>query len=157
MMMNLTLVAVAGSDPALRDALLCESLPTDDLTEDGRLFFVGRSGVGEVVGFCGLEACGGDVLLRSLVVVPAFRGQGHGHVLAAMTISRAPAHGDVYLATTSATPLFTTLGFEPINRNDLPPAVLATRQLSGLCPASATVMKLARFRSEQQKSHDPIT
>ncbi|SOC39558.1 hypothetical protein SAMN05892877_10675 [Rhizobium subbaraonis] len=29
-------------------------------------------------------------------------------------------------------------------RGDVPPAVLATRQLSGICPASATIMKPSR-------------
>jgi len=155
-MTNVTLTRLSGSDPALRDALLCESLPTDDLTEDGRAFFAGLNDAGDIVGFCGFETCGSDVLLRSLVVLPAFRGQGHGKALAAMAVSHTPPHADVYLATTSAAPFFTTLGFEPINRDDLPLAVLATRQLSGLCPASATVMKLARCGSEQRRSHDRI-
>jgi N-acetylglutamate synthase-like GNAT family acetyltransferase len=61
-----------------------------------------------------------------------------------MTIARTPNGSAVYLATTNAARFFEHLGFTAIGRDQVPQAILSTRQLSGLCPASATIMKLTR-------------
>ncbi|MCE6077460.1 GNAT family N-acetyltransferase [Agrobacterium vitis] len=143
-MTDLVLEPIAASDPRFRNALMSASLPTDDLDEDGRSFFVLHDGAGDPLGYSGLENCGTDLLLRSMVVVPERRGQGLGRVLAGLTIAKADCGADIYLATTTAAPFFRTVGFETVNRADLPSAILSTRQLSGLCPASATIMKLTR-------------
>ena len=143
-MTDLILSPIPACDPHFRTALRSALLPTDDLDEDGRSFFVLRNGVGEALAYSGLEACGIDLLLRSMVVIPERRGQGMGRVLAELTIAKADRGADVYLATTAAAPFFRTVGFETVSRADLPSAVLSTRQLSGLCPASATIMKLTR-------------
>ncbi|PZU79095.1 MAG: GNAT family N-acetyltransferase [Rhizobium sp.] len=143
-MTDLVLGPIAASDPRFRNTLMSASLPTDDLDEDGRSFFVLHDGTGEALGYSGLENCGADLLLRSMVVVPERRGQGLGRILAKLTVAKAGRGADVYLATTTAAPFFRTVGFETVSRADLPSAVLSTRQLSGLCPASATIMKLTR-------------
>ncbi|MBN9053640.1 MAG: GNAT family N-acetyltransferase, partial [Rhizobiales bacterium] len=54
------------------------------------------------------------------------------------------AGSDVFLATTNASSFFARLGFIQVQRENLPAAVLATRQLSSLCPSSATIMKFIR-------------
>lgn len=143
-MTRLSLQAIDGNDAGLRAALLTAGLPTDDLGEGGRVFFRLFGGDNSTIGFSGLETCADDVLLRSMLILPDFRGRGHGRALTDLTVSAAPTHGDIYLATTTAASFFERLGFEAIRREDAPPAILATRQLSGLCPASATIMKRNR-------------
>jgi len=133
-----------GSGDDIRTALVDAGLPADDLDEVGRVYFECRTSEGELIGFSGLEECGRDFLLRSLVVLPEFRSQGLGRELAAATIARTPPDAGVYLATTSAAPFFESMGFIRVERDETPSAILSTRQLSGLCPASATIMRLNR-------------
>lgn len=142
--MSIELVAVSGSDAEFKDALVRAGLPTADLEDEGRSFFRAVTSNGDTVGYSGLEACGNDVLLRSLVVLERYRGRGFGQTLAEAIIEKAGRDIGVFLATTSAAPLFERLGFASVDRRDVPAAVLSTRQLSGICPASATIMKLNR-------------
>ena len=128
----------------LRSALLAAGLPLDDLDEGGRVYFEYWDPEGHLMGFSGLEQCGKDFLLRSMVVLPEFRSRGFGRELAAATIARVPSAADIYLATTTAAAFFERLGFEVVTRNNVPEAILSTRQLSGICPASATIMNLNR-------------
>lgn len=67
--MSIELVTVSGSDAEFKDALVRAGLPTADLEDEGRSFFRAVTSNGDTVGYCGLEACGDDVLLRSLVVL----------------------------------------------------------------------------------------
>lgn len=135
---------VPGSDPELKLALSASGLPTEDLEDIGRSFFRAVSSDGGTVGYAGIEACGDDVLLRSMVILPEHRGKALGKSLTREALKLVNVSSTVFLATTSAVPFFESLGFAVIERGDVPPAVLATRQLSGICPASATIMKLNR-------------
>ncbi|NTE35208.1 arsenic resistance N-acetyltransferase ArsN2 [Agrobacterium tumefaciens] len=144
-MLNLvTLEQVSGTDAGLRDALAAAHLPTDDIGEAGRTFFKARADGTEVIGFSGSEQCGSDFLLRSVVVLSGHRGRGFGKSIVEQTIRFLDRNGDVYLATTTAASFFSTIGFSEVLRDIVPPAVLATRQLSSICPSSATIMKLNR-------------
>lgn len=143
-MSDIRLEPVWGSDPELKLALSASGLPTEDLEDAGRSFFRAVSSDGGTVGFTGIEACGDAVLLRSMVILPAHRGKALGKSLTRETLKVVNVSSAVFLATTSAAPFFESLGFAVIERADVPPAVLATRQLSGICPASATIMKLNR-------------
>lgn len=144
-MLNLvTLEQVPNSDLGLRSALVAAHLPIDDIGEEGRTFYRAVSRSAEVVGFAGIEECGADFLLRSTVVLPSHRGQGLGRAIVEQAIQGLFGNGDVYLATTTAAPFFSELGFVRTLRESVPPAVLATRQLSSICPSSATIMKLNR-------------
>lgn len=111
-----------GSDLDLKKALSGADLPTDDVEDEGRTFFriVGDNDI--TVAFAALEACEGDQLLRSVVVLPGQRGKGVGR-------AAVEPGSDVFLATTSASPFFERLGFIKVQRENLPAAVLATRQL----------------------------
>lgn len=143
MLSEIALHGVAGSDARIREALRAADLPTDDIEDDGRAFFEAVSGDGQTIGYAGLERCAGDYLLRSVVVLPAHRGHGLGRAIVEATLQNADG-GDVFLATTSAAPFFSTIGFFEVPRAEVPAAVLATRQLSSICPSSATIMKLNR-------------
>ncbi len=143
-MSELTLEQTPISE-ALRKALEAEGLLVEDLDGSDRRYFSAVDADGRSVGYSGVEDCDEkSVLLRSLVVLPAFRSQGFGRRLVELTLAEAPPAADVFLATTSAADFFESVGFTRIERAAAPPAILSTRQLSGLCPASATIMRLNR-------------
>ncbi|MBW9115688.1 GNAT family N-acetyltransferase [Rhizobium cauense] len=144
MLRRIELLETHGNDMELRVALDAAGLPTDDVNDEGRTFFKAVSDDGRAVGYCGIERCAGDILLRSVVVLPAYRGHGLGRMIVDGTLRGLDGNGDVYLVTTTAAPFFSTIGFSVVARANVPAAVLATRQLSSICPSSATVMKLNR-------------
>ncbi|NTF10728.1 GNAT family N-acetyltransferase [Agrobacterium rubi] len=131
---------VGGDDPELKATLIEAHLPTDDIRDEGRSLF---KAVAED-GATGIEACGDASLLRPLVVLPDHRGKGFGRIVTRLTLDRAEGAVDIYLATTTASEFFKDLGFAVVDRSAVPELFLSTRQLSGICPASATVMKLTR-------------
>lgn len=143
-MSKLILERITASE-ALRDALAAEGLLVEDLEGDDRSFFSAVDEDGRAVGYSGVELCDEkNVLLRSVVILPRFRSQGHGRRLIELTLAEVCPASDVYLVTTDAADFFQTLGFERICRNAAPYVILSTRQLSGLCPVSATIMKQNR-------------
>ena len=144
MLSAIALHEVTGSDTRLRDALRAADLPTDDIEDDGRVFFEAVSSDGQTIGYSGLERCDGDYLLRSVVVLPTHRGHGLGQAIVEATLRNVGSGGDIFLATTSATSFFSSIGFSEVPRAKVPAPVLATRQLSSICPSSATIMKLNR-------------
>ncbi|CUX67025.1 GNAT family N-acetyltransferase (plasmid) [Agrobacterium tumefaciens] len=143
-MSALTVERLSGSDLDFKNALAGADLPTDDVEDEGRTFFRIVGDNDRTVAFAGLEACEGDQLLRSVVVLPGQRGKGAGRAAVEAVLAHVEPGSDVFLATTTATPFFEHLGFIEVQRENLPDAVLATRQLSSLCPSSATIMKLTR-------------
>lgn len=143
-MRELTLAPISANKE-LKTALAAAGLPTDDVDDPDRTYFRLVDNENRVVGYSGIEVASDDaVLLRSMVIVPAFRSQGYGRRLAEMTLARIPTVSGVYLATTSVSTFFERIGFQTVERNQVPQAILSTRQLSELCPASATIMKLTR-------------
>jgi N-acetylglutamate synthase-like GNAT family acetyltransferase len=143
-MSTIRLERITGNDTDLKTALTDAHLPTDDIGDDGRTFFKALSTDGRIVGFSGVERCEGDYLLRSVVVHPDRRGTGLGKAVVEVTVASLDPGGAVFLATTSAAPFFARLGFSEVQRESVPAAVLATRQLSSICPSSATIMRLTR-------------
>ncbi len=122
---------------ALRDA----GLPADDLDADGVTLYAFEEG-GVVVGYGGLEMVGDGALVRSIVVDPAQRRRGVGRRIVEQALANAARCGvrRAFLLTTDARAYFESLGFAVIDRKDAPPAILATRQATGLCPVSAILM-----------------
>ncbi len=144
MLSSITLHEVPGIDAGLREALHAAGLPTEDLEDEGRTFFKAVSDEYQTVGYSGLERCGDDYLLRSVVTLPEHRGLGLGRMIVAGTLQGRGGSGDAFLVTTTAASFFSTIGFSEVSRASVPAAVLATRQLSSICPSSATIMKLNR-------------
>ncbi|WP_248287025.1 arsenic resistance N-acetyltransferase ArsN2 [Brevundimonas sp. BH3] len=122
-------------------ALEAAGLPTDDLHEPDRRFFRFENGEG-LVGYGGLEQVGPDVLIRSIIVPDGRRGGGHGGAILSWLETEAAQQGaaSLYLLTTSAAAFFQRRGYSVALRSAAPPAIAASRQFSGLCPASATFM-----------------
>lgn len=141
---NTTTFGLATADelPQMRALLAHSGLPTADLTPRHLShFLVCRSG-GELAGMIGIEPFGDVGLLRSLCVVPRFRGQGLAGRLWSHAREHAAACGlaQLYLLTDTSEAIFARWGFRSIERAAAPAAVLSTPQLASLCPSSALLM-----------------
>ncbi|HET6229380.1 MAG TPA: arsenic resistance N-acetyltransferase ArsN2 [Longimicrobiaceae bacterium] len=107
-------------------------------------FVVARAADGSLAGMAGVEMHGRAALLRSVAVAESARGQGLGVALtrAAIDLARHEGADAVHLLTTTAESFFPRLGFERVERGDLPAALAASEELRGACPASAVPMRL---------------
>lgn len=133
---------IAGTDAGLAATLGDEGLPTGDLSDPGRRFHAYRTLSGEIVGYAGYEPYGEAAFLRSLVVLPAWRGKGVGKAIVARLARRAfdERARTAWLMTTSAAAFFEAIGFKRTERAMAPQAILDTRQARELCPSSAVVL-----------------
>ena len=120
-----------------------EDLPTADLATADASLFVCETPEGEQVGVGGLQAAGDAGLLRSLAVEESARGRGYGTAICERLLDRARARDldSVFLLTTTARSFFADLGFEEVERGEVPDSVRATAEFTDLCPESATCMK----------------
>jgi arsenate reductase (glutaredoxin) len=134
--------SVDAHDPGLRATLSEAGLPVDDLAHAGRWLYAFTTLDGERVGYGGFERYGPDVLLRSIVVLPAARTRGIGSGILALLMRRAFDHGArrAWLLTTSAARFFEQSGFKPVERTQAPQAIRDTQQAQALCPASAVLL-----------------
>jgi amino-acid N-acetyltransferase len=129
----------------LRDVerlLMHAQLPVDGVAGSLPTFVVAEHD-GRLVGAAGLELCGQDALLRSVVVAPEWRSRGLGRELVERVIAEGEARRlrALYLLTTTAEQYFPAFGFERTTRDGLPAGVRATAEFQTACPASATVMR----------------
>ena len=117
-------------------------LPTEDLSTSHLEHFSYAGPAQEPTGLVGLEIFGDVALLRSLVVVPNRRGSGDGLRLLSHAEEHAKAAGvrELYLLTTTAEIFFAKCGFVRASRDSAPPAIRATREFAGICPASSAFM-----------------
>lgn len=131
----------SGAHDVLRLALDAAGLPTDDLGRPGRAFF-GLSDDQGPIGFVGLEGDGVDRLLRSLVVLPSRKRQGHGGLLVAHVeaLARRDAVERLHLLTNTVADFFRARGYRPASRAGAPASIAATAQFSSLCPGSAAYL-----------------
>jgi amino-acid N-acetyltransferase len=93
-------------------------------------------------GLVGVELCGQDALLRSLVVAPGSRGTGLGGALAeqAERYARAAGMRSIFLLTTTAEQFFAHRGYARATRESAPAAIRTTREFADICPASSAFM-----------------
>ena len=130
-----------GHYDVLRLALEAARLPTDDLMERDRSFFLLSDDDGPI-GFIGIEGSGPDRLLRSLVVLPSRKRRGHGGLLVAHAEAFARQDGveRLHLLTTTVAGFFRARGYLPADRATAPAAISETAQFASLCPASAAYL-----------------
>jgi N-acetylglutamate synthase-like GNAT family acetyltransferase len=131
-----------GERLALKAALTKVGLPTEDLEDQGRLFWRFEMADQIPVGFGGLEVHGDRAMLRSLVTLPPVRGRGIGTAMVAALETEAAFHHcrSVWLITTGQAGFFARLGYVPCDRAEVPEAIRSTRQFAELCPQSAEVL-----------------
>jgi amino-acid N-acetyltransferase len=130
-------------DEAAVKRLLAEAgLPTSDITAAHMEHFFGCGGPSGLTAVVGLELYRNSGLLRSLAVATPARGRGLGKRLVAHAERYAQEHGvkELYLLTTTAEAFFSRLGYRRVERDAVPDAIKATREYSGICPASSAVM-----------------
>lgn len=117
-----------------------EELCYDDLASPGVTLWKVKGE--QPVGFFGLEYCGEDALLRSVVVLSTERSKGLGSIFVneAIRIAEKDKIRNLYLLTFSAEKFFTRFGFEKIERNSVPEAVGKTHEFATFCPDTAVCM-----------------
>ena len=128
---------------ALAAALSAEDLPRDTLDAPNKHFFAFRGPDGTTIGYGGLEQCGPDAVLRSVVMMPAARGHGHGRRLMEGLVAEALRLGvrRLHLLTLDAAGFFAKCGFASADRAAAPAAIAATAEFAALCPDTATCMQ----------------
>ena len=134
--------ATASDTSALLVLVKDNGLTTEGLAEHVQTTMVAREG-GRIVGSAGLEVYADGALLRSVAVAADRRGTGLGHRLtgAAMDLARELGVRTLFLLTTTAEHYFPKLGFERIERADVPAGVQQSIEFRGACSASAVVMR----------------
>lgn len=141
---EVTISPAAEEDlPGIKALLTESSLPTDGVDDHWRTFIVAKAN-GELVGCGGSEAYQVVALLRSIVVVESMRSQGLGRRIVRQLLDRLAARGlrEFYLLTTDAEAYFRKRGFKTIDRDEVHPQLLSSREFQGACPDTAICMRL---------------
>jgi amino-acid N-acetyltransferase len=112
--------------------------------EDHLGTFVVARHEGKLVGCGGSEAYQFAALIRSIAVVPEFRGKGLGRRLVRELIDRLASRGlrEFYLLTIDAEAYFRRRGFRTIDRDEVHPQLLGSAELQGACPDTAVCMRM---------------
>lgn len=144
-MQNLMIDHARKSDLAESVSIIeASGLLTTDLCLERTVLLVARRN-DRIVGTVGLESLGAEhTLLRSLATDPANRREGIGAALCQRAIQEARRQGatGVYAMTETAEAFLLRRGFERLERGRAPAEVRAAPQFAGLCPASATLLRL---------------
>jgi amino-acid N-acetyltransferase len=135
--------ATRADEPELRRFLQAADLPADDVSVDRQAYTLAVE-EGRIVGSIGLEVVGREALVRSLAVDQAHRRHGLGAQLddRANELARRMGLTGLYLLTTTAREYALRRGYEVVQRAEVPAGIMGLPQFRGLCPASATCMRL---------------
>jgi|Deesub1362B_J571_1020462.scaffolds.fasta_scaffold00795_2 amino-acid N-acetyltransferase len=129
--------------PYIKKLLKENCLPHEDISLDTSHFFIVET-KNEFVGIGGVEIYGNFGLLRSILIMDSFRGKGYGKALCNRLIEYARNRGveEIYLLTLTARDFFKKLGFEEINRCEVPSEIQETAEFRDLCPSTAVCMRI---------------
>lgn len=135
--------ATPATESGLQAVLEASRLMSLDTSEVSTISLAATKPDGAVVGCAAVERYGNSGLLRSVAVLPDHRGQDLGHYLVAAAEAEAAESGieTLYLLTETAEGFFGALGYEKVDRADVPKEVLASDQFAKLCPSSAAAMR----------------
>jgi amino-acid N-acetyltransferase len=143
----MTIVTIERAQPADHAAILAlpaaNGLPDAGLAGYLATALVAREGA-TVIGCAALEVYGPVALLRSVAVRVDRRGAGLGRQLTeeALALARQLGVAQVYLLTETAQTYFPRMGFRPVARADVHPAIHRSLEWTAACPASAQAMVL---------------
>ena len=134
--------AAAADWPRVIALLGGAGLPVEDLQPASVAQFLVATDGSAVIGTVAVERYDAHGLLRSLVVDPAWRGQGVGRgMVAAAEAGAATARLDsLTLLTQTATSLFRALGYAEVPRAAAPLPVQASAEFAHLCPGSSACL-----------------
>lgn len=127
----------------IKALLTASDLPLAGVDDHWKTFLVARDGE-KLVGCGGAEAYQFAALIRSVAVLPEYRSRGVGRRLVRQLLDRLASRGlrEFYLLTTTAEPYFKKRGFKVIDRDEVHPQLLSSREFQDACPASAVCMRL---------------
>jgi amino-acid N-acetyltransferase len=134
---------VPGDETAVLKLLADAELPVKDLSPDKlKHFLVARANNGLIIGAIGLEPFHESGLLRSLVVHPSWRGRGLGLELTRHLEAYASELSikTLFLLTLTAAEFFPKLGYQVVQRAEVPEMIAATEEFGDVCPASAVCL-----------------
>jgi amino-acid N-acetyltransferase len=117
------------------DLVTAAGLPTTGLAKTWRTWVAFDHD--RLLGTASLERHDGAYLLRSVAVRDEARGRGIGAQLVRAALAAVDPPRPVALLTETAAGWFPRFGFHPVDRTALDPALAASAELAGACPASA--------------------
>jgi amino-acid N-acetyltransferase len=141
--------------PAVLAILQGAGLPTADLTSaEAPRFWVLEAGQ-SLIGVVGMERFGAFALLRSLTVAINYRQRGIARQLVARLEREAQADGveQLVLLTETAEKFFREIGYEVIDRLQVPAEIKQSAEFLSLCPASAVCMSKVLMPSRTRMSY----
>jgi len=135
--------ATEADVPFIKSLLEGASLPLEGVDDHWKTFVVARDGA-KVVACGGSEAYQVVALIRSVAVAPDYQKSGIGRRIVRQLLDRLASRGlrEFYLLTTTAEEYFKKRGFKTIDRDEVHPQLLASREFQDACPASAICMRL---------------
>ena len=142
---NITISAARAADlPEIKKLLVSSGLPVEGVDDHWKTFVVARDRSGAVIGCGGSEPYDTAALIRSIAVAADYRSHGLGRRIVRQLIDRLASRGlrDFYLLTTTAEEYFKKRGFRTIDRDEVHPQLLQSREFQGACPSTAVCMRL---------------
>lgn len=135
--------ATAADLGPIQELLVANGLPTAGVDEHWKTFIVARDGE-KIVACGGAEAYQVVALIRSVAVHSDYRSHGIGRRIVRQLLDRLASRGlrEFYLLTTTAEGYFRKRGFKPIDRDEVHPQLLSSRELQDACPSTAVCMRL---------------
>ncbi|HJQ39522.1 MAG TPA: arsenic resistance N-acetyltransferase ArsN2 [Thermoanaerobaculia bacterium] len=132
-----------GDLESIKALLIANQLPTDGVDDHWKTFLIARDG-DKVIGCAGAEAYQFAALIRSVAVLPEYRSHGVGRKLVRQLLDRLASRGlrEFYLLTTTAEGYFKKRGFKTIDRDEVHPQLMGSREFQGACPDTAVCMRL---------------
>lgn len=127
----------------IKSLLLENGLPTAGVEDHWKTFLVAHDG-DAIVACGGAEAYQVAALIRSVAVKPEYRSHGIGRKIVRQLLDRLASRGlrEFYLLTTTAEEYFRKRGFKTIDRDEVHPQLLSSREFQDACPDSAVCMRL---------------
>ena len=127
--------------PEILKLISDNNLPVSDILPGKQLFVVAEADK-QLVGCAGLELYGEKGLFRSLAVRKVNRNMKTGRNLldVVIALSRENAVKQLYLLTTTADLYFNRMGWQTIERTEVPEELRATTEFLSVCPSTAICM-----------------
>ena len=142
-MSEITITPARAEDlEPIKALLVANDLPTAGVDDHWKTFLVARDGE-KMIGCGGAEAYQFAALIRSVAVLPEYRSHGVGRKLVRQLLDRLASRGlrEFYLLTTTAEGYFKKRGFKTIDRDEVHPQLLSSREFQDACPITAIAMR----------------